>query len=177
MRTLERLLWSSRLIMLLPIVASLLSSILTLVIASISLVEIVPTLPNLFRGFTSEINTTEQTLVITTVIKSIDIYLLSAVLFVFSLGLFELFIKRIEVAGNLEIASSLLIIKSLDDLKDRLVKIVVLLLVVAFLQEALSLHYTSPLDLLYLAISIALVGGAIFLSSRLPHGADEGSSA
>jgi hypothetical protein len=39
-------------------------------------------------------------------------------------------------------------------------------LIVEFLQYALGAHYTSALDLLYLAIGIALIGLALYLTSK-----------
>jgi uncharacterized membrane protein YqhA len=59
-----------------------------------------------------------------------------------------------------------LLIESVDDLKDRLAKVVLLVLIVEFLQYALGARYTSALDLLYLAVGIALIGLALYLSSK-----------
>ena len=51
-------------------------------------------------------------------------------------------------------------------IKDRLAKVVLLVLIVEFLQHTLGAHYTVALDLLYLAIGIALIGAALYLSGR-----------
>jgi hypothetical protein len=42
----------------------------------------------------------------------------------------------------------------------------VLMLVIKFFQQALRQKYASPLDLLYLAIGVLLIGGALYLTHR-----------
>ena len=59
-----------------------------------------------------------------------------------------------------------LLIRSVDDLKTRLGNVVVLMLVIKFFQQALKQKYASPLDLLYLAIGVLLIGGALYLTHR-----------
>jgi uncharacterized membrane protein YqhA len=96
----------------------------------------------------------------------VDGYLLATIMLIFALGLYELFVSRIDVAEGSEFASRLLLIRSLDDLTDRLAKVVPLILVVKFFEYALRGDYKEPLHLLYLALGTALVAAAI----RLSHG-------
>ena len=105
-----------------------------------------------------------RTEIVSAVVNVVDGFLLAAILLIFALGLYELFIGRIEAVERSEFASRLLLIRSLDDLKDRLAKVVMLILVVKFFQQALRLKYETPLDLLYLALGTALVGGAVYLT-------------
>ncbi len=51
-------------------------------------------------------------------------------------------------------------------LKDRLAKVVVLILVITFFQQAIQLRFMTALDLVYLALGTLLIGGTLFLSSR-----------
>jgi hypothetical protein len=60
----------------------------------------------------------------------------------------------------------LLKITSLEDLKERVGKLVVLILAVEFFQRALRLSYESALEILYLAAVIALVSGWLYLIGR-----------
>jgi uncharacterized membrane protein YqhA len=96
----------------------------------------------------------------------VDGYLFAAILIIFSFGLYELFISRIDAAERSEIAPRLLLIRSLDDLKSRLAKVVFLILVVRYFEYALQSEIRSPLDLLYLAIGIALIAFSLYLSAR-----------
>ena len=60
----------------------------------------------------------------------------------------------------------LLLIQSLDDLKDRLARVVVLIPVITFFQRAMELPYETSRDVLFLALGTLLAGSALFLSSR-----------
>lgn len=101
---------------------------------------------------------------ITGMVKAIDGYLIAAIMLIFGFGLYELFINPIDAAAGTAASARLLQFRSLDDLKDRLAKVVLLVLIVEFFQYALRLSFNSALDLLYLAVGILLIGGAIYLT-------------
>jgi uncharacterized membrane protein YqhA len=101
---------------------------------------------------------------ITEVVAVVDGYLLASILLIFAFGSYELFIHKIEKAETSEIGARLLLIRSFDDLKDRLASVILLILLVKFFQLALKLKYETALDLLYLSIGIILSAGAVFLS-------------
>ena len=54
---------------------------------------------------------------------------------------------------------------TLNQLKESVARLVVLVLVIEFLGVALSLLYAQPLDLLYLAVGILLVSGGLYLTT------------
>ena len=56
------------------------------------------------------------------------------------------------------------VVSSLDDLKSRLAKVILLILIVKFFEHALSMHFSTSLDMLYFAGGIALIGLALYLS-------------
>ena len=101
---------------------------------------------------------------ITHVVELIDGYLLATVLLIFGLGLYELFISKIDLAENSEMASKVLLIHSLDDLKARLAKVILMILIVKYFEFALSMTFSTPMDLLLFAAGIALIGLSLFLS-------------
>ncbi len=75
-----------------------------------------------------------------------------------------MFVNRIDIAQRSDTASRLLQIRSIDDLKDRVAKVVLLVLMIEFFQYALQLPFNTALDLLYLAVGILLIGCAIYLT-------------
>jgi len=89
-------------------------------------------------------------------------------LLIFSLGLYELFISKIEQAENSE-TSSVLAIHSLDDLKTRLGRVILMILIVNFFEHAISMDFHGALDLLALAAGIALIGVTLYLSHAEDH--------
>jgi len=77
---------------------------------------------------------------------------------IFALGLYELFISKIEQASISENASKILVIRNLDDLKSRLAKVILMILIVKYFEHALNMQFQDPEDLLYFAGGIALLG-------------------
>lgn len=161
-RGFERLLWNSRLVVLIAVIASVLVAIGMFYVTTVDVVGIAGKVLS-YRPGIAEIDYLRAS-IIRGVVEVVDGYLLGAIMLIFSLGLYELFVSRIDVAEGSEFAARLLLIRNLDDLKDRLAKVVLLILVVKFFAYALQTEFKSPLDLLYLAIGTALVAGAIKLS-------------
>jgi uncharacterized membrane protein YqhA len=96
----------------------------------------------------------------------IDGYLFATIMLIFAMGLYELFISKIDVAEDSELAQRILLIRSIDDLKDRLAKIIFLVLIVKYFEYALHLSYSTPTALLQLAGGILLIAGALWLTGR-----------
>jgi uncharacterized membrane protein YqhA len=86
---------------------------------------------------------------VVSMIEVIDLFLLGTVFYITSLGLYELFIdEHIEVPKWLEI-------RTIDDLKARLISVVVVVLGVVFLGQAVS--WDGESNLLNFGASIGLV--------------------
>jgi uncharacterized membrane protein YqhA len=159
----ERALWATRFVILVPVICSVLLAFAALYIASVEAFYVVGHLSG-FTGGRADGSTSALAL-LAKVIQTFDIYLIAAALLIFALGLYELFISPLDGVVSPTHAGRLLVIRTLDDLKDRLAKLVLLVLVVEVLQKALELTYRTPLDMLYLSIAAVLVGGALFLSA------------
>ena len=161
----EALLWRSRLIILVGVLASIVSSVAALIMATAEVGHMLSGVVSYLRtmGHAAP-GTTER--ILTMMVRSVDGYLLTAILIIFALGLYELFISKIEAAEQSDVAERVLLIRSLDDLKDRLAKVVILILVIEFFQHAVEMTFTKMTDLLGLAFGTLMVSGAIYLSSR-----------
>jgi len=105
------------------------------------------------------------------IIGAVDLYLIGVVMLLFSFGLYELFISDIDAAKDEEGKDSkLLAIHSLDQLKDKISKVIVMVLVVGFFQKVGHTDYNGALDMLYLALSItAIAVGLYFLGKVGKH--------
>lgn len=168
---LERVLWGSRYLILIAVVASILVALVALWMATVDVAHLLMKVPEYAAPRVDDQEHTQQgAAIIGLIVKAVDGYLLTAIMLIFALGLYELFIGKIEAAENSEVAARLLLIRSLDDLKDRLAKVVVLILAITFFQHAIQLRFDSALELLYLALGTLLVGGTLFLSSRASKG-------
>ncbi|MEJ2455243.1 MAG: YqhA family protein [Candidatus Thiodiazotropha sp.] len=168
----ENLLWNSRLVVLAAVVASLLAAFAMFYMASVDAFYMITHLGHYASPeLTAEARIDLRSATVTHVVEIVDGYLLATVLLIFSLGLYELFISKIDHAEGSESASNVLLINSLDDLKSRLAKVVMMILVVRYFEYALGMDFTTPVDLLQFAGGIALLGLALYLS----HMADKGA--
>lgn len=170
-RCFEQLLWHSRLFLLSGVIACLCLTVGALYMATIDAYYL---LIKLYAYADATLDTASRAglraTLVTYLIKAMDNYLISAILLLFAWGLYELFISKMDAAAPRQLMPRRLQIYNLDDLKDRIAKLILLVLVIEFFQHALEQQYTSVLDLLYLALGVLLVSGAFYLSSlKSPH--------
>ncbi|WP_199774072.1 YqhA family protein [Thiomicrorhabdus sp. Milos-T2] len=164
-RVVESALWNSRFVVLVAVIASLFTAF---AIFYTTTVDVFYTIIHLSHYH--EMDDAGRALLkaqtVAHIVGSVDGYLLGAILLIFSLGLYELFISKIDIAGSKHGASNILFINSLDDLKDRLAKVIVLILIVMFFEQAIFLKPTEPLELLYYSLAIMMVSLALYLSHK-----------
>ena len=163
----EKGLWSSRLIILLAVVFSILSSFALFVIGSADLYHVlISTYQYFFQGVHPEDFHAD---VVAEIIGAIDLYLIAVVLLIFGFGIYELFVSDIDVAKGSG-GDKILYVSSLDELKDKIAKVIVMVLIVSFFQRILHTEYKGALEMLYFSISIAALSIALyFLHKRGKH--------
>jgi uncharacterized membrane protein YqhA len=83
--------------------------------------------------------------------------------------LYELFISKIDDAEESEAGSKILAIHSLDELKDKLGKVVVMVLIVSFFKKVIHMNFSTPLEMLYLAGSILALALALYYMHKGAH--------
>jgi uncharacterized membrane protein YqhA len=169
-RLFEGALWNSRFVVIVAVVASLVTAFAMFFIASVDAYFLVSHLGDyLSPDLVGEARKNFRAETITHVAEIIDGYLLATVLLIFSLGLYELFISKIDHASDSETSSSVLAINSLDDLKTRLGRVIIMILIVNFFEHAISMDFHGPVDLLALAGGIALIGLTLYLTHIEDH--------
>ena len=159
----ETFLWRSRLIVIAAVIISLISSFAMFFMATVDAAYMISHLAE-YPMLHGEERLALRSTTITHVVELIDGYLLATVLLIFALGLYELFISKIDEAENADNASKVLLIQNLDDLKTRLAKVILMILIVKFFEFALEMHFDTPMDLLLFAAGIALIGLALYLT-------------
>jgi uncharacterized membrane protein YqhA len=161
----EGLLWRSRYVVLFAVVASMAAAIAIFYMATVDVVYLVSHILHYADpSLTPDIRKTLHDETITHVVEVVDGYLLATVMLIFGLGMYELFISDIDEAKNSKASSAILVIESLDDLKQRLAKVIIMILIVTIFELALKLKIGDTLDLLYLAGAVALIGLALYLT-------------
>ena len=163
----EKGLWASRMVILLAVIFSILSSFALFVIGSADLYHVVmSTYQYFFSGVHPEDFHAD---IVAEIIGAIDLYLIAVVLLIFGFGIYELFISEIDVAKGSG-GDKVLYVASLDELKDKIAKVIVMVLVVSFFQRILHTEYKGALEMLYFSISIAALAlGLYFLHKGGKH--------
>ena len=161
---LEHFLWNSRLVVFIAVFASLLTAF---AIFWMTAVDVYYTLAHLvdYHQLPDAERSHLKAQTVAHVVSSVDGFLLGTIMLIFALGLYELFISRIDPA-HASGASRILYITSLDNLKDKLAKVIVMILIVMFFEQAIFLKPSGPLELLYYALAIMMIGLALYLSHK-----------
>ena len=161
-RNLERLfengLWLLRFITIIPVIFSAIGAIVLFYVGSI---EIIGSVKAILNGGEE----TERILpkVMGGIIGGIDVYLIGVVMILFSYGIYELFISKINVGRMENTEVQLLTITSLDQLKDKILKVIVMVMVVGLFKRLLELEIKTYTDILFWAISILLIACSSYL--------------
>ena len=155
----ETFLFNSRLIVILAVLGSLTSSVLMFVRGALLIahaaVDFVKHIGGVHEGH-DELSVT--------LISSVDSFLFATVLLIFAMGIYELFISKIDPASRHEDSRpNWLEIHSLDDLKGAVGKVILMILIVRLFETAVKMHYDQPVHLLWLGLAILFVAAALYL--------------
>lgn len=89
----------------------------------------------------------------------VDLFLVGATLLIAAIGFYELFISRVDPAGSRTGLPGWLIMHDLNDLKARVVSMLILVAAVSFVDVVV--HFGGGHDILYLGGAVALVIAAL----------------
>ena len=160
----ESALWKTRFLIMFAVIFGLIGALILFIVASLDIWHILQyTFSTLINGLHPE---DFHSHIVIGIIGAVDLYLIAVVMLLFSFGLYELFISEIDVAKDSE-CSQVLTITSLDQLKDKIAKVIIMVLIVNFFQRVMHIEFNSALEMLYLAGSIlALSLGLYFLNKK-----------
>ena len=147
---LEKILWNFRYITILAVLLSIISAFSLIVLGSWDIIQAVIFYNPLFDDSISNNNE-----LLFKIISAIDLFLIGIVLLIFGFGIYELFVSEIDFA-NAKFTESTLKIRDLDQLKNKIIKVIIIVLIVKFFEKVLkySENFTTPMDLLYFGLSI-----------------------
>lgn len=155
----EGILWRSRFFVILAVISSLLASMVLFIIGSLDVLDVLSKTWNYYILHDHSYDLHAKA--VGEIIGAIDLYLIAVVLFIFSFGIYELFISIVDEAES-ESGSKILQIHSLDELKDKIAKVIIMVLVVRYFQMVLEMPFNGALEMLYLAASILGLSLALF---------------
>ena len=161
----ESLIWNCRFFILVPVIFSLLSAVRLIVVGTM----------DVWAGLTITLDRTDPEGImtiktVTYIIGGVDYYLIGIVLLIFAFGIYELFISEIEIKHQDD--SSILQSASLEELKGKLVNVIVVALIVSLFKQMLSIEIGRLSDAIYVALAILLISISqylLHLSHTKPH--------
>tara|TARA_B110000114_G_scaffold77561_1_gene82144 strand:+ start:17 stop:511 length:495 start_codon:yes stop_codon:yes gene_type:complete len=158
----EKVLWNARYITILSVVLSIVSSFTLLVIGSWEIIEAV-----IFYNPLFDESITSNNDLLFKIISAIDLFLIGIVLLIFGFGIYELFVSDIDFT-NSKFNESTLKIKDLDQLKNKIIKVIIIVLIVKFFEKILkfSESFKDPIDILYFSLSILSICFGYYLINR-----------
>lgn len=158
----EKTLWNTRFVVLLSVILSILASFTLFIIGSWDIFNAI-----IFQNplFHNDINNNNDLLF--EIISSIDLFLIGIVLLIFGFGVYELFINEINFAKG-KFAESTLKINNLDQLKNKIIKVVIIVLIVKFFEKVLQLtqNFSTPTDILFFGLSILSICLGYYLINK-----------
>ncbi|WP_440876293.1 YqhA family protein [Thalassotalea sp. PLHSN55] len=157
-RFFESMLWNSRIVLVFGVLSCMLTGVTLIILGLYEVIHLIKAMFDYVFIGTSDISRDNLILY---VIEILDTFLLSSILFIFAFGLYELFISPIE--NSREHTSKAYEIKTIDQLKTKLGKVVVMLLVIKVFAFLVEIEPTTMIETLYLSIIVLLVSVSLWL--------------
>lgn len=147
---LEKLLEKSKYSIYIPVVILLIASFIIFIYSSISFL-------------TFFLDTFSKEAFISEVVSAVDMFLLGVLCLMTSASLYELYVKELDSKIKLP---ETLIVKNLDSLKEKLGKVIYLLLLIYFFKYALQYSIKTNIDLVLYASAILLISLSLFFTRK-----------
>ncbi len=158
----EKAMWQTRFLVILAVVFGLIGALVLFVVASMDIFGVAKYAFTTIIASAHPANFHED--LVSGIIGAVDLYLIAVVMLIFAFGIYELFISPIDHSKEAADDQKILSITSLDQLKDKIAKVIIMVLVVNFFQRVLHTEYNGALEMLYFALAVtALAIGLFFL--------------
>ena len=164
----EQVLWTSRWAVILAVVCSIGAAMIMFYISAVDTFYAVDMLKEYYLLDSPEARGVMRAEAVGMVVKVIDIFLLAIVLMIFGLGMYELYISKIDHAYGEHDTSAehMLSVNNLDDLKSRLGKVIMMVLIVKFFEMAIGMEIDGIKDLMIFSAGILLIGTTLYVTER-----------
>jgi len=170
-KVVERLLWESRFMIFLAVVASVFAAFVLILIGTYDIYLVIKDATQMFSS--KEYFKEFHKEAIKHIVSAVDVYLISTVLLIFGLGLYELFISKIDPMEEDTKSSKILVVHTLDQLKEKLAKVILMVLIVTFFKYAIEFKYEDIKNLLFLSIGVFLIALSIYFMHKSHEGNKE----
>jgi uncharacterized membrane protein YqhA len=159
----ESTLWYSRLILVLGVISCIFTA---MALVLLGLAEVFKLLSWILTYVSESLVAVTRDKIILHVIKVLDTFLLAAILFIFSFGLYELFISPIEKSNDKKFASKAFEITTIDQLKAKLGKVIIMLLVIKVFAYLVEIKPTNIIETLYIAVIVLCMALSLWIGHK-----------
>jgi len=161
----EHSLWQLRWSVLIAVIASLFTALIMFYVAAVDTFYVLEMITTEYAQEANMLDRKElRGAAVGHVVEVIDGFLLAVVLLIFGYGIYELYISRMDGPENHEAADHLLKVENLDDLKARLGKVVLMILIVKFFEISMTMEYEGVKELTIFAVAIGLIALSFFMA-------------
>ncbi len=162
-RRFEYTLYFTRFLTLLAVFGSLFAAIALFIKGSVIVVDGM-------IEFVTHITSPEYEHLLEMFVSSVDVFLFAMALIIFGVGIYELFISKIDpVEKKADNRPTWMQVSNVDDLKASLGKVILMVLIVTFFKYSIEVEYGNVNDLLKLGVGIILIAGALFITNKSHH--------
>lgn len=158
----ESLIWKSRLILIIAVIFNIIGAIFFVLQGSWDILHMLAVI----TGITDANDHVSHEYFTMVFVGALDNYLIALVLLVFGFGIYEIFISNIENFSDKHPAAKVLEVHSLGDLKEKLAKVIVMVLIVSLFKKSIEFKYEEPIEILILAGSIFLVSLSLYFIGK-----------
>lgn len=162
-RAFERCLWNCRLLLVPAVIGSIIAAVVMILAGCADVVILVMKIPLMFEGVQGVKDFNREAILMA--VAAIDIFLIATVLLIFAIGLYELFISEIDEIDEESRSAGALDVHSLDHLKEKLGKVIIMVMVVTLFKACMNMAIETALDMLLVAGGIVLAAVALYFSS------------
>ncbi|MDE6267176.1 MAG: YqhA family protein [Muribaculaceae bacterium] len=162
-RNFEKCLYFTRFLTLLAVFGSLISAVALFVKGTIIVIDAL-------GEFLENIASPQYEHMLEMFVSSVDVFLFAMMLVIFGVGVYELFITKIDpVLQKVDGRPSWMHISNVDDLKSALGKVILMVLIVTFFKHSIEVEYGNVNDLLKLGVGIVLIALSLFVAGKSHH--------
>ncbi|MBD5191348.1 MAG: YqhA family protein [Bacteroidales bacterium] len=162
-RNFEKCLYFTRYLTLLAVFGSLFSAIALFIKGSVIVIDALIL-------FMADLASPNYEHMLEMFVSSVDVFLFAMVLVIFGVGIYELFITKIDpVLQKADGRPSWMHVSNVDDLKSALGKVILMVLIVTFFKHSIEVEYGNVNDLLKLGLGIVLIALSLFITAKSHH--------
>jgi len=161
---LERIFWESRLFIFLAVLSGIIATFVLVVLGTFDAYYLVKDFIHAFGHKAAMLKLGKYAVLRTT--NMAQLFLAASMILIISYGIYQLFVGQIARLDTDPRSPKGLAVTNLEQFRDKLVKIIHIILIIVFFKYALVMKFSNVNSLAYLAGGIFLIAGSVYLVNK-----------